>query len=203
MDFSTAYLRHAAATGLPPDRREILAVWYALLVKWNRRINLTRVDAPEDVVAYHLADCVPLARSLADGERLLDIGSGAGVPGLVVAALREDVTVVCAESTAKKAAFLSQATLAMKLPNVRIHHGRAEQMTERFDTITARAVAKPGELAQRFGHLLVEGGKLAVFAAEKTDAAPPLGWRQLNEISYDLPAGHGARTLFIFVTAKK
>ncbi len=203
MDFSAAYLRHAAATGLPLDRREILAVWYDLLVKWNRRINLTRVDAPEDAVAYHLADSVPLARSLASGERLLDIGSGAGVPGLIVAALREDVTVVCAESTAKKAAFLSQAALAMKLPNARVHHGRAEQMTERFDTIAARAVAKPDELAQRFGHLLIKGGKLAVFAAEKTGAAPPPGWRQLNEISYDLPAGHGARSLFIFVTAKK
>lgn len=203
MDFIAAYQRHAAATGLPPDRLPVFAAWYDLLVKWNRRINLTRVIAPENAVAYHLADCVPLARTLARGEHLLDIGSGPGVPGLIVAALRDDITVTCAESVAKKAAFLAQAAQAMKLDNVHIHHGRAERIGELFDTITARAVAKPDELAERFGHLLTATGKLAIFAAEKTDDSPPSGFLQLADIKYELPAGHGRRALFIFVTAKK
>jgi 16S rRNA (guanine527-N7)-methyltransferase len=145
---------------------------------------------------------VPLAQVAATDSRLLDIGSGAGVPGLVVAALRADMHVTCAESAAKKAAFLVQAASAMKLTNVRVEAIRAEKLAERFDLITARAVAKPDELIERFAHLLRPGGGFAFFLAAGDEGCDLGLCRTRQEIEYSLPNNAGDRKLVLAQIAR-
>jgi 16S rRNA (guanine527-N7)-methyltransferase len=192
-----AYRRLAPEAGLPLELAPVFAAWHELLVRWNVKVNLTRVVAPRRAVAYHLADAAPLARVLPPGATLLDIGSGAGVPGLVVAALRPDAAVTCAESSVKKAAFLGQAVAAMGLRNVDVVHDRAEDLHERFDVVTARAVVDPPELAKRFGHLLADGGALALFLSTRAEFATPDGFSIAQEVAYTLPAGEGERRLVL------
>ncbi len=195
--FTAAYRELGPAAGLPPELEPAFAAWYELLARWNAKTNLTRVTEPRRVVAYHLADCVPLARALAAGSSLLDIGSGPGVPGLIVAALRPDAAVTCADSRAKKAGFLTQAAAAMKLGNVRVEVGRAEELTQRFAVVTARAVAEPAELARRFAHLLAPEGYFAAFLSAQ--AEPDLaGLTIVRDEYYTLPADEGERRLALF-----
>lgn len=195
--FSQAYREIGVAHGLPPEQEQVFAAWHALLVQWNTRINLTRIVAPAEAVTRHLLDCLPLARCLADGSSLLDIGSGAGVPGLVVAALRSAVRVTCAESVQKKAAFLRQAVAAMGLTNVVVAAQRAEQLTERFAVATARAVAAPAELITRYAHLLLPAGEMAFFLTEDEtpEIVPPFNVR--HSLDYRLPGVLSPRRLVV------
>ena len=153
--------------------------------------------APVQVVAYHLLDSLPLAKLAPVGATLLDVGSGPGVPGLVVAALRPDVTVTCAESVTKKAAFLIQARAAMQLANVRIENARAEDLGGSFDVITARAVARPESLVADFGGLLAPGGALACFVTPRAKYEVPEGFTVVKTKDYELPAGFGLRRLVL------
>jgi len=195
--FAAAYRAIAGQAGLPLEAEPVFAAWFQLLRRWNAKINLTRVIGPRRAVAYHLADAVPLANALPRDATLLDIGSGPGVPGLVVATLRPDARVTCVESRTKKAAFLGQAVAAMGLKNVQVRHERAENLTERFDVITARAVVDPAELARQFEHLLAPGGLLAVFLSTHGELAVPAGYEIAQDISYSLPAGEGGRRLIL------
>jgi 16S rRNA (guanine527-N7)-methyltransferase len=195
--FNAAYLTLGASGGMPAELEGIFAAWYALLIQWNKKINLTRVSEPEAAVIGHLLDSLPLAQAAPPDISLLDIGSGAGAPGLIVAALRPDLRVTCAESAAKKAAFLAQAVHAMQLQNVRIENVRAEALAARFDLIAARAVAPPPELARRFGHLLRSCGRFAFFLAEQTESALPPFYVIGQTINYELPAGQGKRKLIL------
>jgi 16S rRNA (guanine527-N7)-methyltransferase len=200
--FVEAYKQLASESGLPPELAPVFAAWHELLCHWNAKVNLTRVVKPRRAVAYHLADAVPLAKALPREATLLDIGSGPGVPGLVVAALRPDARVTCAESRVKKAAFLGQAVAAMGLKNVQVRHERAENLVERFDVVTARAVVDPAELARRFGHLLAPGGQLAVFLSAHTERSVPAGYKIVQDISYSLPADEGDRRLVLVKSEK-
>jgi 16S rRNA (guanine527-N7)-methyltransferase len=138
---------------LSPAQCEALLAYLALLHRWNSVYNLTSVRDPARMVTLHLVDCMamvqPLRRHLADtvsgapmAARLLDVGSGAGLPGVVVAALNPMIAVTCAETVGKKAAFLQQVAAELRLPNLLAVHGRVEQLTlAPFDVVTARAFA--------------------------------------------------------------
>jgi 16S rRNA (guanine527-N7)-methyltransferase len=194
--FSRAYRAIAVPGGLPAEAEGVFAAWFDLLTKWNRRINLTRVIEPEEIVPLHLLDSLPLANAAPRGASLLDIGSGAGVPGLIVAALRPDLRVTCVESIAKKAMFLEEATRAMKLCNVRVVHSRAETLAETFDVVTARAVASPAKVLGRFGRLVEHNGAFALFLADES-VGLPAGWVAAQRLDYALPGGHGERVILL------
>lgn len=197
--FQKVYNELAPVCSLPADLEEVFAAWYGLLWKWNQKTNLTRVIEPRRVVAYHLADAVPLARAIEPKTRLLDIGSGAGVPGLIVAALQPLAEITCVEASAKKSAFLVQAADAMGLKNVRVLHRRGEDLDDVFDVVTARALSRPDQLALRFGRLLSDTGRLACFTTADAATQIPPGFRLKQEISYTLPAGEGPRRLLFIV----
>ena len=105
-----------------------------LIERWNRTYNLTAVRDPADMVTQHVLDCLAAAAALARrlkgdmGRRLLDVGSGAGLPGLVFAATFPELEVACIDSVGKKAAFLRQAAATLLLPRVRALHGRVEEL---------------------------------------------------------------------------
>lgn len=158
-----------AALGLALDaaQQERLLAYLALLLKWNKAYNLTAVRDPLEMVTKHLLDSLALLPHLQDG-RLLDVGSGAGLPGipLAIAAPQREVTLLDANS--KKTRFLLQAKGELGLYNLSVVHSRVEQYRpERlFDTVTARAFASLAELYQGTAHLLAPGGCLLAMKGE-------------------------------------
>ena len=124
--------------------------YQAMIGKWTQVYNLTSVRDPAEMMTHHLLDSlsvVPalqrylLGAGLEQGSRLLDVGSGAGLPGVVIAICCPAVNVTCVDTVAKKAAFIKQAALALKLPNLAGLHARVESITEPFDVICSRAFA--------------------------------------------------------------
>ncbi len=138
------------ALGLSDAQFARLMEFLALLQKWNKVYNLTAVRDPEEMLTHHLLDSLaavaPLRRPVAqDGlpapVRLLDVGSGGGLPGVVFAICCPEVDVSCVDTVGKKAAFIQQAAVALKLPNLHGVHARVETLTAPFDVVSCRAFA--------------------------------------------------------------
>jgi 16S rRNA (guanine527-N7)-methyltransferase len=148
---------------LTPQQLEFLEEHYRLLLRWNRRINLTRIVSLQDAVRYHYCESLYLANRLPEGPlRIIDVGSGAGFPGIPVAVYRPECAVDLAESHQRKAVFLREA--ARKLTNVRVLAQRAEAVTDSYDWTISRAV-RPEDvltlnLAPHVAVLGVEGENL-------------------------------------------
>ena len=128
-----------------------------LIAKWTRVYNLTAVRDPAEMMTHHLLDSLaaigPLLRhlqkaGLAQGASLLDVGSGAGLPGVVIAICCPAVAVTCVDTVAKKAAFIKQAALALKLPKLTGLHARVETISQPFDVICSRAFASLVDFTQ-------------------------------------------------------
>lgn len=142
----------ALALGLTDTQITLLMDFLALLQKWNKVYNLTAVRDPQEMMTHHLLDSlaavVPLRRhaSTLAGEgrgtvRLLDVGSGGGLPGVVFAICCPEVDVSCVDTVGKKAAFIQQAAVSLKLRNLHGVHARVETLTTPFDIISCRAFA--------------------------------------------------------------
>ncbi len=142
------------------QRAQLLA-YLELLERWNRVYNLTAVREPQQMFTLHLADCLALVPILAARapQRLLDVGSGGGLPGLVLAIMRPEMVVVLNDAVQKKCAFMQQAAAELRLPRAHVAHGRVERLTQApFDCITSRAFSDLGTLIQLTQPLLAEGG---------------------------------------------
>ena len=116
-----------------------MLAYLSLLIRWNRTYNLTAVRDPRQMLIQHLLDSLSIVGPLrrhADGEsfRLLDVGSGGGLPGVVIAAILPAVSVTCVEAVGKKAAFIRQAALEMGLPNLEAAHCRVERLAAASST---------------------------------------------------------------------
>lgn len=136
-----------------------LLAFAALLRKWNRVYNLTSIENPEDMVRLHLLDSLALLPYLA-GTRILDVGAGAGLPGIPLAACAPEREFVLLDANAKKTRFMLQAAIELGLSNVRVEHARIERYRpERgFDSIMARAYARLSLLVEQTARLLAPGG---------------------------------------------
>lgn len=138
--------------GLELDEGRVsqLLDYLALLQKWNRVYNLTAVRDPAEMLTHHLLDSLaaiqPLLRQTrGEPVRLLDVGSGGGLPGVVIAIVCPQIDVSCVDTVGKKAAFIQQAAATLKLPNLRGVHARVEALTAEqgggFDVVCSRAFA--------------------------------------------------------------
>jgi len=158
---AAALARHRVE--LPPDQIAALEQYAARLWDWNQRLNLTRHTTFEKFVARDVIDSVQLANLLEAHERVLDVGTGGGVPGVVIAILRPDVKVVLCESVAKKAkavtSIVAEAGIAAQ-----VHHARAEALLDkqRFDSLLIRAVAPLAKLLTWFKPHWDQIGRLLV-----------------------------------------
>jgi 16S rRNA (guanine527-N7)-methyltransferase len=150
---SEALDKGLASLGLDLDEatQAKLLAYLDLIAKWTRVYNLTAVRDAEEMLSHHVLDSLavisPLRREMtalprADAQRsLLDVGSGAGLPGVVIAIVCPEVQVTCVDTVAKKAAFIQQVAVSLKLPNLKGLHARVEALTQAFDIVCSRAFA--------------------------------------------------------------
>ena len=170
-DLKSALQKGAAELGLALSEAQIarLLDYLALIQKWNKVYNLTAVREPAEMLTHHLLDSLaviqPLRRQLAgrppaDGQgwRLLDVGSGAGLPGVVIAICCPDIAVTCVDTVAKKATFIQQAAITLKLPNLKGLHARVENLDDRFDVVSSRAFASLADFTAWSGAALAPTG---------------------------------------------
>jgi 16S rRNA (guanine527-N7)-methyltransferase len=166
LDVDADLARGVAALGLAVDaaQRAKLADYLALLAKWNRTYNLTAIREPSRMVTHHILDSLAVLAHLPkrDGVRLLDVGSGGGLPGIPIAIARPDWRVVMVDPNHKKAAFLTQAVIELSLRNAAAHAARVEDLTGEapFDVVISRAFADLATFAATSGRHVAAGGAL-------------------------------------------
>ncbi len=146
----------ALGLSLGDDQQVQLLAYLDLIAKWTKVYNLTAVRDADEMLTHHLLDSLaviaPLRRELAklpvaEGDAaqrafsLLDVGAGAGLPGIVIAIACPNISVTCVDTVAKKAAFIQQVAATLKLPNLKGLHARVESLTQPYDVVCSRAFA--------------------------------------------------------------
>lgn len=138
-----------------------LLAYQALIAKWTKVYNLTAVRDPAEMVTHHLLDSLaaitPLQKQMAQG-KLLDVGSGAGLPGVVIAICCPAIAVTCVDTVAKKATFIKQVALELRLPNLVGLHARVERINQPFDLICSRAFASLADFTHWSANALAPTG---------------------------------------------
>jgi 16S rRNA (guanine527-N7)-methyltransferase len=151
---------------LEADMARALGLYLDLLLRWNAKLNLTAVRDADRIVQRHFGESVFAAEQLLPASQqqgsVIDVGSGAGFPGLPLAMLRPQVNVALLEAHGKKATFLKEVVRTLKLTNVDVFFERAEQIQQQASLVTLRAVEKFSEVLPTAAALVANGGKLAL-----------------------------------------
>lgn len=214
-------LRHGLAElALALEDRQVtqLLDYLALIQKWTRVYNLTAVREPAEMLTHHLLDSlavVPtLRRQLAElsapGEgaaklHLLDVGSGAGLPGVVIAICCPEIVVDCVDTVAKKVAFIRQAAVTLKLANLRGLHARVENLTGPYQVVSSRAFASLADFTRlSLAALAPHGIWLAMKAKNPADEIAGLPPQvQVFHVEQLLVPGLGAERCIVWMRASK
>ncbi|MFZ6751150.1 16S rRNA (guanine(527)-N(7))-methyltransferase RsmG [Undibacterium sp. Ren11W] len=146
---------------LSDEQMAKMIAYLALLHKWNSVYNLTSVRDPKEMVKQHLLDSLSAAHAFKHAENILDVGSGGGLPGMILAICYPGKRISMIDTVNKKTAFLNQAKAELGLKNVTVYTGRVEalQVVEKFDVITSRAFSELCNFINWSGHLLADGGQ--------------------------------------------
>ena len=153
----------ALGLNLSSEQQQRLLDYMGLIQKWNKVYNLTALRDPADMLTHHLLDSLtalaPLARyTHGQPMRVLDVGSGGGLPGVVLAICMPELNVTCVDTVAKKAAFVQQVAVSLKLPNLKGLHARVESLTDPYQVICSRAFASLPDFVTWSRSALAEGG---------------------------------------------
>ena len=153
----------ALGLNLSAEQQQRLLDYMALIQKWTKVYNLTAVRDPAEMLTHHLLDSLtaiaPLTRhTQGQPTRLLDVGSGGGLPGVVLAICMPELDVTCVDTVAKKAAFVQQVAVSLKLPNLRGLHARVESLTDPYQVICSRAFASLPDFVTWSRSALAQGG---------------------------------------------
>ena len=196
-------LQHGIAqmgVSLGADAQDKLLKYLALLHKWNKVYNLTAIRDPQQMVSYHLLDSLATMPHLWAG-RWLDVGCGAGLPGLVLAVAQPDWQFTLLDSNSKKTSFVQQAIIELGLRNVSVYCARVEewQPAEHFDGIISRAFSELGEFLRSTRRLMAPHGRWVAMkgAPQQELSGVPEGCRVERVIPLQVPGLHAARSLVI------
>ena len=190
------------ALALPARARAQLLEYVALLAKWNRTYNLTAVREASKMVSHHLLDCLAVVPHV-KANTVLDVGSGAGLPGIPLALAAPRIHVTLLESSHKKAAFLQQAKLELKLDNVAMTCERVETLHpgREYEMVISRAFSDLAEFVTLAGRQVAPGGCLAamkgIYPHEEITRLPR-GWRLQQAIPLAVPGLRAQRHLLLF-----
>lgn len=198
-DAVRAWSAETAGLELTADLLERLRAYVETLLFWNRTIALVSQNDPGAILAKHVADSLVAAAHCGDHDRAVDLGSGAGFPGLVIAIVRPHASVALVESRGKKVSFLEEAIRAAGASNARVHHARIEALARHPDHRGRYAIATARALTDLSGFLalatpfLAPGGRALAMRADSESTPsdhPPTGERR-----YTLPDGTPRRLL--------
>ena len=186
---------------LSTGQQEQLLALLALLNKWNRAYNLTAVREPRQMVPRQLLDSLSLLPYLG-ADRILDVGAGGGLPGIPLAIARPDIAFTLLDSNSKKTRFLTQCKLELKLGNVAVIHGRAEdcEPDQPFTQITSRAFTALPNLVEWCGELLADEGQFLAMKGQFPDdevSGLPSDWQVDAGHRLDYPGCDGERHLLM------
>jgi 16S rRNA (guanine527-N7)-methyltransferase len=153
----------AVGLNLSPEQQQRLLDYMGLIQKWTKVYNLTAVRDPAEMLTHHLLDSLtaiaPLTRHTKGRSiRVLDVGSGGGLPGVVLSICMPELNVTCVDTVAKKAAFVQQVAVSLKLPNLRGLHARVESLTDPYQVICCRAFASLPDFVTWSRSALADGG---------------------------------------------
>jgi 16S rRNA (guanine527-N7)-methyltransferase len=207
---------------LTPAQLQQFAQYRELLLDWNQRVNLTAITDPQDVLTRHFLDSLACLFAIPPAERskslrLLDVGSGAGFPGLPLQIAFPDWHVTLLEATGKKVRFLETVIASLHLSQARAIQGRAEELAHdpqhraRYDLVTARALASIPTLLEyclpfcRPGGLVIapKKGEISAEVEQGTKAAALLGGRFAETRSFSLPGLEDQRALVVFAAERR
>ena len=201
-----AALRHRLEQGiaalgldLPAAAVPRLLDYVDLLVRWNAAYNLTAVRDPAEMVTRHLLDSLAILPYV-DGVTLADLGTGPGLPGLVLAIAAPGRAITLVDSNGKKVRFLREAIRALKLEGVQAVQSRVEDVPGTFDCVTARAFATLADMLGWGGHLLAPGGRWLAMKGRRPDdelAALPDGFALASMHALAVPGLEGERHLAV------
>lgn len=136
-----------------------------LLLEWNEKVNLTAITEPKEVILKHFIDSLTISKQIEKGKKLIDVGTGAGFPGIPISIIREDIEITLLDSLNKRITFLQEVIYKLGLKNIRAIHGRVEEFAknkkerQKYDIATSRAVASFNVLLEYLLPLTTIGGK--------------------------------------------
>lgn len=193
-------LRDGAAQlgiALSPEQQSRMMEYLALMQKWNKVYNLTAIRSGPEMVVHHLLDSMAVLPHLW-GRKWLDVGCGAGLPGVVLAILRPDWEFTLLDSNSKKTGFVQQVAIQLGLKNLTVHTGRVEDWgaETRFDGIISRAFTELGNFFRLTEHLLAPEGRWAAMKG-KQDEKLPQGYQIDRVIALQVPNLDASRSLVI------
>ena len=185
-----------------------------LLIEWNERMNLTAITDPEEIILKHFIDSITILKDIEDGSKVVDVGTGAGFPGIPLSIMNPTLKITLVDSLNKRLIFLQEVVNKLGLKNIEIVHARAEEFgqnkkyRETFDIATSRAVANLATLSEYLIPLVKVGGKvISMKAAEAQEeineakkAIEVLGGKIEKIDEFNLPQSDIGRTV---VTIKK
>ncbi|MVW58995.1 16S rRNA (guanine(527)-N(7))-methyltransferase RsmG [Massilia sp. NEAU-DD11] len=186
-----------------PAQQDKLMNYLALMFKWNAVYNLTSLRDPMQMVTHHLLDSLAAVPAFAAARNVLDVGSGGGLPGIVLAIVRTDMKVSMIDTVHKKTAFLTQVKAELGLANVTVYTARVEQLqvSDKFDVITSRAFADLSDFVNWSSHLLADGGRyiaLKGVAPKDEQERLPAEWKVDKVEPLDVPR-LGAERHLVFI----
>ncbi|WP_374245468.1 16S rRNA (guanine(527)-N(7))-methyltransferase RsmG [Zoogloea sp.] len=195
----------ALGLDLPADAPEKLLAFARLLIKWNKVYNLTAIRDEAQVVTHHLLDSLSVLPHIAGIDRLVDVGSGGGLPGVVLAICRPDLQVDSVETVQKKATFQNQAKIELKLPNFRAHHARIEAWQPPYAPeapagIVSRAFADLADFVNLTAHLAGPDTRILAMKGVYPDdeiARIPAGFALERSVALTVPGLDAERHLLI------
>lgn len=154
---------------IPETTQQRLRDYLALLIKWNAAYNLTAIRDPEQMVVKHLLDSLSIVPYVAKDARVIDVGTGAGLPGLVLALVRPDCQVTLLDSNGKKVRFLRQVIADLKISNAIAVQSRVEAFNEQFDIVTSRAFATLADMIKGSQQMLKADGEFFAMKGQRPD----------------------------------
>ena len=195
----------AFAIALRSGAAALLERYADRLLAWNRKVNLTSITAPAEVAEKHLVDALLVLPAIAGARTLLDVGAGAGLPGVPLAIARGDLAVTCCDSVAKKVAFVKAVSAELAI-DVRALAVRAEGEPERerlprADAVVSRALADPEQWVPLGARYLGEGGTLVAMLGREADRARlegigrGAGLALVRLDTFELPLSRSARAI--------
>ena len=192
-----------------------LLIYKDLLIEWNNKFNLTTIIEEKDIFLKHFYDSLCIVKAYDfNNKKILDFGTGAGFPGMVLAIVYNNSTVSLLESNNKKVTFLKEVKDKLDLDNVEIICDRAESYgknnREKYDIITCRAVSNLNIILELSSSMLKIGGKFIPLKSNVEDELnnarkniEKLSYKLVNKIQYELPIEKSIRTILVFEKTKK